>query len=74
MSGSIREEIIKCFEQYVHLCAGLGEGVQREIVAAYFRRHPERRFVNVDYRNFRETPYTSPYGPTPKINAGSKIR
>lgn len=74
MSGSLREEFIKSFEYMVHMCSGLGEGIQQEIVARYFREHPNRRYVNVDYRNFRETPYTSPYGPTPKINAGPKIR
>lgn len=61
MSGSIREEFIKCFEQYVHLTSGLGEAMQHEVVSRYFRMHPDRRYIETDYRDLREPPHMSAY-------------
>lgn len=42
MSETIQQEIIKAFEQRVHLCSGLGEELMIEIVQKYFRDHPQR--------------------------------
>jgi hypothetical protein len=42
MGSTIREEILKCFEQYVHLCSGLGEGLMIDVVRRYYSLHPER--------------------------------
>jgi len=48
MSATIKEEIIKCFQQWVHLSSGIGEVEMHEIVHRYFELHPDRRNIHLD--------------------------
>jgi hypothetical protein len=50
MSSTLKEEIIKCFEQYVHLCSGLGENMMHDIVRQYYEKHPLRARPQYDTR------------------------